>query len=165
NEVLDKYFSQLEDYLSSKTIYSEIGIVVRPDLQGKGSGATKELYNLLSNGIIFAWTSNPLYLAQCYKYFNNVQYFPLFEDRITTLEGLANLSVLYGDLLTYKPDRTENLEFGALRSEYFVTERGNEYLDLAKSLVESKKISQLDEKRIQYCIQQKGVQGAIIATN
>ena len=162
-EIVDGYFPELKDYLKNKNIYSEIGIVVKPELQGKKSGVTEILYEVFSDGIVFGWTSNPLYIAQCHKYFKKTIYFPLFEERITDLEGIATLAILYGDLLTYNEDRLLGLKFGAIKSPYFVSSRDNYYLELAKSLVNAKKITELDKKRIKYCIDNKFVQSAVFA--
>jgi len=57
------------------------------------------------------------------------------------------------------------LEFGAKRSIYFIKDRGDEYLKLAMEMRDAKKITELDEKRLRYCLSQKSCAGAIISWN
>ena len=165
NKLLDKYFKDLENYFKNKYIYSEIGITVKPDLQGKQSGVSEELYKVLKKGIIFGWTSNPLLLTQWKKNFENVIFFPLVGEEYFSLEYLVSLALLYADLLTYEKDRWESYEFGTLNSPYFVSKRSSDYLDISQVLVTKKKISKKDKERIEYCLNKKSLQGAIFAFN
>ncbi|MFS8131291.1 MAG: hypothetical protein ACMG57_04915 [Candidatus Dojkabacteria bacterium] len=162
-EVMNSFFPFLEKFIAGKKIYSEIGIVVRADLQGKKSGVTEALYKLLSDGIQFAWTNNPLIIAIKRKHFSNVHYFPLLGESIVDLEGLAALAILYGDLQTYDESRWVNLDFGAMKSPYFVNSRGNVYLEIAAELAIKGKITKMDEARVKYCLDKDAVQGAIFA--
>jgi hypothetical protein len=165
NKILDKYFKDLESYFQNKYIYSEIGITVKPELQGKKSGVSQYLYNTFQEGILFGWTNNPLLLAQWKGYFNDVIYFPLLREKHNSLEYLASLAILYADLLTYDRSRWTKYEFGALYSEYFITKRSNNYLTLAQKLVMKGKLTNLDKERIQYCLERKSVEAAIFAFN
>ncbi len=162
NSAFNSLFPKLRHFLNSKKIYSEIGVVVRPDLQGQRKGYSQSLYELLQNGIIFGWTSNPLIVAQWRKYFPKVIYFPLYEEKVQDLEGLICLAVLYADLLTYEESRWKPLKFGALNSPYFVNKRDSKYLELVDSLFESQKINKLDVQRLKYLIEMDSVQGAIV---
>lgn len=161
--VLDKHFPAIEAYLRNRKLYSEIGITVRPDLQGKKSGIADELYKLLKDGVVFGWTNNPIIVAQWKKSFRSVEYFPLLDERIDTLEHVVNLAILYADLLTYADRIWRELEFGALDSPHFITRHGQFYIDVASKLYDKGKLSTLDLKRIQYCIQKGAIQGAIFA--
>jgi len=55
--------------------------------------------------------------------------------------------------------------FTSLRSPYFVEDRGEEYIKLAKLMSEAKKIAALDEKRLQYVLSQKSCAATIISWN
>ncbi len=165
HKFLNKYFGNLKDYFKDKYIYSEIGVTVKPDLQGKKSGVSQYLYSVFQKGILFGWTNNPLLLAQWRNCFNNVIYFPLFEEKHDSLEYLVCLALLYADLLTYDKDRWIKYKFGVLYSPYFITKRSSDYLDFAKILVSKGKLTEIDEKRIQYCLKKKLVEGAIFAFN
>lgn len=162
---LDANFSKLESYFKERKLYSELGIVIRADLQGKKSGVSETLYGLLENGIVFAWTNNPVVVAQWRKIFNEFIYYPLLSDERNTLEYVASLAILYADLQTYKPERWEQLKFGALNSPYFVSSRSSYYLDLAKSLKDKGKITPTDLERIEYFLSKDSVQGAIFGFN
>lgn len=164
-EALDSLFDELKSFFANKKIYSEIGIVIKSELQGKSSGYTQMLYEILNDGILFGWTSNPLIVVQWRKYFKSVTYFPLLNESITDIEALASLAILYADLLTYKTSRWKDLEFGSLTSQYFISKRGTEYLELVDDLKHAGKISDLDVERLLYFIRQESVQGAIFATN
>jgi len=163
--VVEKYFPKLAEFISDKKIYSEVGIVVRPDLQGRKSGVSEFLYELLSDGIQFAWTNNPVIISVNRKLFKNVVYYPLLEEPIDSLEGLITLAILYGDLQTYNEKRWVNLKFGAMNSPYFVTSRDNTYLEIAEALASKSKITKLDVERIKYCLGKESVQGAMFCFN
>jgi hypothetical protein len=162
---LDKHFRNLTDFFREKYIYSEIGLTVKPSLQGKRSGVSEELYKTLKKGILFGWTNNPILLSQWKKTFENVIFFPMFGEEYTSLEYLACLALLYADLLTYDKDRWQKYEFGALSSTYFVTKRSKEYLEITQNLITKNKISEKDGERIRYCIDRESVQGAVFAFN
>lgn len=63
-KLLNKYFKELISFFRGKYIYSEIGLTVKPNLQGKRSGVSEELYKILKKGVLFGWTSNPILLSQ-----------------------------------------------------------------------------------------------------
>jgi hypothetical protein len=161
--ILTKHHPKLNECLSSRKLYSEIGVVVRPELQGKKSGVSDELYGVLKDGVCFGWTNNPIIVRQWKKIFNSTEYFPSLGERPNSLEHVVNLAILYADLLTYTDRTWRGLEFGALDSPYFVSRQGSHYMDVAKKLYSEGKLSDLDFKRIEYCIQKGAVQGAIFA--
>ncbi len=162
NSAFNALFPKLRYYLNGKKICSEIGVVVRPDLQGQRKGYSQSLYELLPNGILFGWTSNPLIVSLRRKYFSKVLYFPLYEEKVQDLEGLSCLAILYADLLTYEESKWKSLKFGALNSPYFVKKRDSKYLELVDRLYESQKINKLDVERLKYLIKLDSVQGAIV---
>lgn len=164
-KVLNELLPELRLFFQNKKIYSEIGLVLKPEIQGKGSGYTQMLYDQLKDGILFGWTSNPLIVAQFRKNYKYVSYFPLESSTVKSVEALASVALVYADLLTYKVERWKPYKFGALYSDYFVSTRGPEYLKLVDDLLKVKKISEDDKIRLQYFISQESVQGAIIAMN
>lgn len=154
----------IKQEFKAKKVYSEIGIVIRPDLQGKKSGIVQDLYAIINDGIVFGWTSNPQIVAIRRKLFLHNTYLPI-ENNINDLNDLISLALVYSDLLTYKENRWRTYKFGVLRSKYFVEDRGAEMIELAKGFAEKGKITEADSKRIEYILSNKSTAGAIISFN
>lgn len=86
SEVLDKYHSELEVYFRDKRFYKGVAVVLVPSLQGKKSGISDLLFEMMSNGVIFGWTSTPLVIAKFNKLYRKAIFFPLLEESIKDLD-------------------------------------------------------------------------------
>ncbi len=153
------------EFLKSKPIYSSIGIVLKSEFQGRKSGYANILYQILSDGINFGWTSNPLIVRLKRKLYTHTLYFPLFDELPNSKEYLAMCLLLWADLKTKDRNDTSGLLFGTMHSKYFVEDRGEEYLNIADRMEEMGKISYLDNKRIKYVLSMKRCAGAIFSWN
>lgn len=153
-------------FLSTREIYTGIGVVLRPDLQGKKSGLSEKLYNIVADGICLGWTSNPVIVRQRRKIFRRTLYFPPWEEFPNGVEEWA--ACLYVYLYRLDPgvkDEVEGFEFGTMSSTHFVESRGGEYLKMAEAMRNEGKISELDEKRIKYVLGRKCCAAAIVSWN
>lgn len=156
---------KLRELYTITPVYHEIGYVVKPNLQGKSSDVTKKMNEMFSNGIFFAWTSSPIFLRMIKKSFPNILFFPLFSETVDSFEAYAATVLIASDLLSSTDDKWEGLEFGTLKSEFFVEERGGEYLEIVDSMAKERKLEPLDSKRIMYCIERKSIAGALFGFN
>jgi hypothetical protein len=157
--------SLIKSYLISKSIYLSIGIVIKPELQGKKTGISESLYKIISDGINFGWTSNPIIVRQRRKLFKNTLYFPLFNENPKTLEELAIRVYVYAYILSHKEEEYKGLELGALYSDYFVAQRGDEYIQIAREMAIRDKILPEDLHRIEYILNRRKCAGAIVSWN
>ena len=156
---------QIKSFLSEKPIYTSLGICLRSDLQSKKSGYSEKLYEVISNGIVYGWTSNPIIVRQRRKLFKNTLYFPAYGEFPKNAEEWAICLYVYADVLSKNDHKIEGLEFGTVYSKYFVEERGEDYINIAKSMEKSKKISNLDRRRIEFILGKKNCAGAIVSWN
>lgn len=157
---------EIKKFLNSKVIYTNIGIVLIPSKQGKKTGLSEKLYKLLTSGIVLGWTSNPVVVRQRQKTFDHTLVFPPYGEFPNTVEEWA--MCLYVYLYTACPgkgDSVEGLEFGAMKSIYYVENRGKKYIDIAKKMEKENKISKLDGKRLNYALIRKSCAVAVVSWN
>lgn len=169
NDVISKPSKQSVEkanrFLQDKPLYSSVGVVLHPRLQGKGTGYSEKMYSVISDGIVFGWTSNPIIVRKRRQIFSETIFFPLFNDLIDTSEKLAAVLYVCGDLFSHPYKDWQDLEYGALRSPYFVKDRSDEYLSITEGMLKKKKLTQSDAKRIRYVISHEGCAGAIMSYN
>lgn len=162
----ERMVTDIKNFFKNKNIYTSVGVVLRPDLQGKKTGISDKMYKILSDGIVFGFTSNPIVVRQRRKLFKNTIFFPLMGQKPKSLEEwTACLYVYSSRKFPGKGDSVKGLKFGAIYSIYNVEERWNEYLEIAKGMAEKGKITKLDEKRLEYVLGKKSCASAIISWN
>lgn len=155
----------MQAFLQSKPIYTFVGVVLSPELQNKKTGISEMLYQLISDGIVLGYTSNPVIVRQRHKLFNNTLFFPSFDEFPRTIEEWAICLYVYADRIADEEKNYKGLELGALYSEAFVENRGHGYIQLANEMKNAGKITELDEKRIQYVLSRTSCASAIVSWN
>lgn len=160
--------SQLDDirmFFRQKPIYTSYGIVLKPEIQGKNLGIPEKLYELVADGILFGWTSNPVIVRLHRKFFGSTLFFPSYGEFPIQPEEWAICLYVYADRLTQDINSIAELEFGTMYSPYFVENRGDEFIKIAEVMKNQNKITKLDEKRIKYVLSKKSCAGAIVSWN
>lgn len=163
SKVIDKYHSELKDFVLSKKLYYNIGIVLKPDLQGRSLGISDWLYEKLEGGFIMGWTSTPLTVAKRRKLYAYTLFFPVFEGEVNSLVSLGCLTVVAARRIARHPNLPGRFRFGVSKQKGFPTRNEEEYVGLAKELLIKSKINELDYKRLGYILEIEGAQGAIIS--
>lgn len=170
NKVMGKQILQTDllkakEFLINKPIYTAVGVVLKPDLQNQKTGYADKLYELISDGLVFGMTSNPVIVRKRKTQFKNTLFFPLLGEYPTNHEKWAVCLYVYAYVKSHAPADYKDLEFGAMYSPYFVEDRGTKYLELAQHMKNQGKITQNDERRIQYILSKHSCAGAIISWN
>lgn len=158
-------FNELKDFLYKTPLYHEIGITIAPKYQGKKTGVTEKLYSKFDDGISFGWTSNPIIVKQQREIRSEILCYPLFGEKVDTPKKFGMHLHVVADLSTHPQEKVDPYEFGVMSSEYFVSDRGEKYKELAKQMNAAGKFSNQDLARILYVLQFKKVQAAIIRMN
>lgn len=161
--ILDKYHKDLKEYVTSKKLYRGVGVVVSPELQGKKTGVSDNLYSLLKGGFVIGSTSSPIVLYMRNKIFDETLFFPLLDRNIETLPELACLLVIASRVLTKDVHTLEGFEFGVKTHPEYVLRKRSEYLALTKSFLDAGKITPEDYKRFEYMLNFERGQGGIIS--
>lgn len=156
---------EVQEFIRKKPIYTNLGLVLRPNLQGKKTGISEKMYAIVNDGIAFGWTSNPIIVRQWRKAFKKMVFFPAYGEFPNNVQEWSVCLYVYADWITHEKDQIADLEFGTMRSPYFVNDRGEEYIKLAKTISEASKITHLDEKRLRYVLSQKSCAAAIVSWN
>jgi hypothetical protein len=157
--------SEVKKFLESRTIFTGIGLVTRVDLQGQKKGYVEELYKITNKGINFGWTSNPIVVRMRRKMFENTLYFPPMGEYPNTLAEWAICWYVYADRVSDTEGKYEGFDLGVSQSSYFVEKRGEEYKQIARSMLAEGKISQLDSKRISLVLERPSCAAAIVSWN
>ncbi len=154
---------EIEQFLYHKPLYSYVGVVIKPELQNKKLGISEQLYGVLSDGLVLGYTSNPIVVRKRKSLFTNTLYFPLLDQKLTTSEEWAACLYVYADRLESPVESSTDMPLGALISEQFVEDRGEETIHIGKEMARTNKISQLDLQRIQFVLSKKFCAGAIVS--
>lgn len=157
--IIEKFFPDLKDYIYSKKLYKGIGVVLIPELQGKRSGISDLLYRKMANGFLFGWTSTPQALAKRRKLFPYTLFFPVLDEKIDSIEGLACLA-LVASYIT----RGE-MPYGVRTHPLFTIRDKGETMGLAKSFLEREKITEIDYRRLDSILNYRQAQGAIVSVS
>ncbi len=157
--------SLIKSFLGNKPIYTGVGVVLKPNLQNKKSGYAEKLYEIISDGLVFGWTSNPIIVRKRRTLYQNTLFFPSFDEFPNSVEEWAVCLYVYAYVIPQKKDAYGNLLSGTMYSPYFAAERGNKYLEISKTMKKDNKITQNDEKRIKYVLSKKACAGAIVSWN
>lgn len=170
NKLINEPFPQqklpeIERYLYKKPLYSYVGVVIKPELQNKKLGISEQLYGVLADGLVLGYTSNPIVVRKRKSLFTNTLYFPLLNQKITSLEEWAACLYVYADRLESPEESSLDLPLGTLISEQFVEDRGEEAIQIAQIMANKSKITALDLKRIQFVLSKKFCAGAIVSWN
>lgn len=164
-ELLFKYFSKLHDYIFSKKFYRNVGVVVKPELQGKQSGISDYLYSIMKDGFIYGWTSTPQVIRKRRKLYKHTMFFPPLSEVYKSLEDLACLTVVAARVFAKYSDELNVYDFGVSTYKEFALRNKQEYMTLSKSFLDRKKITELDYKRLDYILDFERGQGIIISVN
>lgn len=163
-EEINKLMPETRELLLTRPLYEGIGVVVHPDYQNKSTGVAEQFYKLITDGFAFGWTSNPIIVRKRRKLYDNTLFYPLLGETIVTAGQLAAHLHIISDMAFYKLSRYSGKDFGVINSQYSV-ERDVETRALSKSMLEAEKISEIDNKRINYSLDFHMTAGAIISWN
>lgn len=159
---LKEYYAQAKDFLKNKKIYYSPGVCLKPELQEKKSGLVEQLFEEMKDGLMVAWTSNPLFVNKARKCFENTIFFPLEKREIDesnfTMLLLAILETYYN-----RDGLGRIIEPGFGTDPCFVTRDPIEELKIAKSLFESEKITKEDFLTLEKILNTKNTHGIIVS--
>lgn len=147
---VETYFSKLNSFLEGKKLYKFVGVVLKPELQGKKSGISDALYKTMKTGFIQGWTSTPLVVAKRKKVYSATVLFPRFGERPNNLEEFACIALASARVIS--KEIPQGFSFGVKTLESFALRNKKEYMKLAYSFLQAGKISELDYKRLDYTL-------------
>ncbi len=162
-DIVNKYFSKLQSFITSKKYYKYIGVVLIPELQGKKSGISDIMYKSMSNGILLGSTSTPQVLAKRRKLFKTTLFTPPLTQKIRTLEELAGIVIIAAMLFSKIDEPIPEEEFGIETHVGFALRDKNEYMTLAKSFFDKGKITELDYQRLDRTLNYKKGQSSVVS--
>lgn len=157
--------SEMHTFLKTHPIYTAVGVVLKPSLQGKHTGYSNILYEIIKDGLVFGWTSNPVVVRKRHTTFAHTLYFPSYGEFPNSIEEWAVCMYVYAYVVSHDKKDYDGLEFGTMYSPYFVEDRGETYITLAQEMQDKRKISSFDSQRIKYILGRHSCAGAIVSWN
>jgi hypothetical protein len=156
--------NEAKSFLQSKPFYYGFGIVLANKFQGKLTSYSKMLYDVVGNGIVSGFTSNPVIVRKRKQVFQSTYYYPLFGEAMDTPEKFACHLYAWADIARHSYNESASFQFGVRQVSHFVN-RGVEYVALAQHMYSKAKLTKHDLKKVLYTLNTPFTAGTIISHN